>query len=61
MCGICGVVGCGNADVVRRMRDSLGHRLYRPKEVEKRVLNTIGEELDVATGKQMASADGLGH
>ena len=35
MCGICGVVGCGNADVVRRMRDSLGHRLYRPKEVEK--------------------------
>ena len=26
MCGICGVVGFGDADVVRRMRDSLAHR-----------------------------------
>jgi asparagine synthase (glutamine-hydrolysing) len=26
MCGICGVVGFGNADLVRRMRDSLAHR-----------------------------------
>jgi len=26
MCGICGVVGFGNADLVHRMRDSLAHR-----------------------------------
>jgi hypothetical protein len=63
MCGICGVVGFG-----QRGRGAPHARQSGAPPVSAeggreavRVLNTIVEELDVATGKQMTPVYGSGH